>query len=34
MRTGTSYYGQGGKSYAELKAYYDQVLREEMARGR
>jgi muramidase (phage lysozyme) len=32
--TGTSYYGQGGKSYQELKSYYDRVLREEMARGR
>lgn len=31
-KTGTSYYGQGGKSYAQLKAYYDRVLREEMAR--
>jgi lysozyme len=33
-KTGTSYYGQGGKSYQQLKAYYDRVLREEMARGR
>jgi lysozyme len=32
--TGTSYYGQGGKSFKQLKAYYDRVLREEMARGR
>jgi muramidase (phage lysozyme) len=34
LKTGTSYYGQGGKSFAELKAFYDRVLREEMARGR
>lgn len=33
-RTGTSYYGQGGKSFQQLKAYYDRVLKEEMARGR
>jgi muramidase (phage lysozyme) len=31
-KTGTSYYGQGGKSFAQLKAYYDRVLREEMGR--
>ena len=32
LRTGTSYYGQGGKSFAELEAYYKRVLREEMGR--
>jgi muramidase (phage lysozyme) len=31
-RTGTSYYGQGGKSFAQLKAYYERALREEMGR--
>lgn len=31
-KTGTSRYGQGGKSFAQLKAYYDRVLREEMGR--
>jgi muramidase (phage lysozyme) len=31
-KTGTSYYGQGGKSFAQLKAYYDRALQEEMGR--
>jgi muramidase (phage lysozyme) len=32
-RTGTSYYGQGGKSYETLKRYYDQQLTLERAAG-
>ena len=31
-KTGTSFHGQGGKKFAQLKAYYDRVLKEEMGR--